>query len=71
MDMIAQILTFGNIHAESKVLLVETCQGLLAGAIVDRLSGTRLLNLIYSSHSHRLIFLPVASRYLTIIVHPC
>ena len=39
MDTLAQVLTLSNLQADSKVLLVETCQGLLAGAILDRLTS--------------------------------
>lgn len=36
-DTLAQILTWSNVQAGSKVLLMETCKGLLAGALMDRL----------------------------------
>ena len=39
LDTIAQILTQVNAHASSKLLLVETCQGLLAGALLERMGG--------------------------------
>lgn len=42
MDSLAQMLTLSNIHAASKVLLVESCQGLVAGSILDRLGGKNL-----------------------------
>ena len=37
--MLSQILTLGNIHAHSKVVVMETCQGLLTGAVLERLGG--------------------------------
>ena len=33
------MLTFGNVHANCNVVVMETCQGLLIGAILERLGG--------------------------------
>nr|XP_006819505.1 PREDICTED: tRNA (adenine(58)-N(1))-methyltransferase non-catalytic subunit TRM6-like [Saccoglossus kowalevskii] len=38
-DTMGQILTFGNIHANMKVIVVESCMGLLLGAVMDRMGG--------------------------------
>lgn len=38
-DALALILTYGNVHAGAQVLLVETCMGILTGAVADRLGG--------------------------------
>ncbi|KAJ8270478.1 hypothetical protein GJAV_G00115260 [Gymnothorax javanicus] len=38
-DSLAQILTLGNIHAGSKVILFETCAGLVLGAVMERMGG--------------------------------
>ncbi|KAM4713644.1 tRNA (adenine(58)-N(1))-methyltransferase non-catalytic subunit TRM6 [Anableps anableps] len=38
-DTLAQMLTLGNIHAGSKVLVFETCAGLVLGAIMERMGG--------------------------------
>ncbi|XP_063079500.1 tRNA (adenine(58)-N(1))-methyltransferase non-catalytic subunit TRM6 [Engraulis encrasicolus] len=38
-DTLAQMLTQGNIHAGSKVLVFETCAGLVLGAIMERMGG--------------------------------
>ena len=39
MDSLAQMLTIGNIHANSNIIVMETCQGLLTGAVLERLGG--------------------------------
>ncbi|KAE8600860.1 hypothetical protein XENTR_v10013430 [Xenopus tropicalis] len=38
-DTLAQMLTLGNIHAGSKVIVMETCAGLVLGAVMERLGG--------------------------------
>ncbi|XP_041038799.1 tRNA (adenine(58)-N(1))-methyltransferase non-catalytic subunit TRM6 isoform X1 [Carcharodon carcharias] len=38
-DTLAQMLTLGNIHAGSKVIVAETCAGLVLGAVMERLGG--------------------------------
>ncbi|XP_053402185.1 tRNA (adenine(58)-N(1))-methyltransferase non-catalytic subunit TRM6-like isoform X2 [Mercenaria mercenaria] len=38
-DTLAQILTMGNIHANSTVMVVESCLGLVTGAVLERLGG--------------------------------
>ncbi|XP_069014675.1 tRNA (adenine(58)-N(1))-methyltransferase non-catalytic subunit TRM6 [Embiotoca jacksoni] len=38
-DTLAQVLTLANIHAGSKVLVFETCAGLVLGAIMERMGG--------------------------------
>ncbi|KAM8946240.1 tRNA (adenine(58)-N(1))-methyltransferase non-catalytic subunit TRM6 [Pelodytes ibericus] len=38
-DTLAQMLTLGNIHAGSKVLVMETCAGLVLGAVMERMGG--------------------------------
>jgi len=38
-DSLAQILTWSNVQSGSKVLLMETCKGLLTGAIMERLGN--------------------------------
>lgn len=38
-DTLAQILTWSNVQSGSKVLLMETCKGLLTGAIMERLGN--------------------------------
>ena len=47
LDMLSQILTLGNIHAHSKVVVMETCQGLLTGAVLERLGGYNNNNYYY------------------------
>lgn len=38
-DTLAQMLTLANIHAGSKVLVFETCAGLVLGAVMERMGG--------------------------------
>ncbi|KAJ0402965.1 hypothetical protein P43SY_009222 [Pythium insidiosum] len=38
-DSLGQILMYANIHAEAQVLVVDTCMGLVTGAIVERQAG--------------------------------
>ena len=38
-DTVAQILTHANIRAHSAVLVMETCQSLLVGALLERMGG--------------------------------
>ncbi|XP_030052166.1 tRNA (adenine(58)-N(1))-methyltransferase non-catalytic subunit TRM6 isoform X2 [Microcaecilia unicolor] len=38
-DTLAQMLTLGNIHAGSKVIVMETCAGLVLGAVMERMGG--------------------------------
>ncbi|KAJ8275389.1 hypothetical protein COCON_G00100140 [Conger conger] len=38
-DSLAQMLTLGNIHAGSKVIVFETCAGLVLGAVMERMGG--------------------------------
>lgn len=57
-DTLAQMLTLANIHAGSKVLVFETCSGLVLGAVMERMGGT-------SIHSN----LPFARENLNFCVH--
>ncbi|KAK9531798.1 hypothetical protein VZT92_011203 [Zoarces viviparus] len=38
-NMLAQMLTLANIHAGSKVLVFETCAGLVLGSVMERMGG--------------------------------
>uniref|UniRef100_A0A8C5T401 tRNA (adenine(58)-N(1))-methyltransferase non-catalytic subunit TRM6 n=1 Tax=Malurus cyaneus samueli TaxID=2593467 RepID=A0A8C5T401_9PASS len=38
-DTLAQMLTLGNIHAGSKMIVMETCSGLVLGAVMERMGG--------------------------------
>ena len=42
-DTLAQMLTLANIHAGSKILVFETCAGLVLGAIMERMGGMLVL----------------------------
>ena len=47
-DTLAQMLTLGNIHAGGKVLVFETCAGLVLGAVMERMGGTETSSLCYN-----------------------
>jgi len=32
-------MTYGNIHAYSNIAVVDTCNGLVVGAVLERLGG--------------------------------
>ncbi|XP_072539224.1 tRNA (adenine(58)-N(1))-methyltransferase non-catalytic subunit TRM6 [Salminus brasiliensis] len=38
-DTLAQMLTMGNIHAGSKIIVFETCAGLVLGSVMERMGG--------------------------------
>ncbi|XP_053568154.1 tRNA (adenine(58)-N(1))-methyltransferase non-catalytic subunit TRM6 [Bombina bombina] len=38
-DTLAQLLTLGNIYAGSKVIVMETCAGLVLGSVMERMGG--------------------------------
>lgn len=38
-DTLAQMLTLGNIHAGSRVIVMETCAGLVLGSVMERMGG--------------------------------
>ncbi len=40
MDTIARMLTYSNVHTGVNALVVESCQGLLLGSVLERLGGT-------------------------------
>lgn len=43
-DTLAQMLTLANVHAGSKVLVFETCSGLVLGAVMERMGGTSVIS---------------------------
>ncbi|TRY88481.1 hypothetical protein DNTS_005161 [Danionella cerebrum] len=38
-DSLAQMLTLGNVHAGSKIIVFETCAGLVLGSVMERMGG--------------------------------
>ncbi|NXD20768.1 TRM6 methyltransferase, partial [Spelaeornis formosus] len=38
-DTLAQMLTLGNVHAGNKMIVMETCAGLVLGAVMERMGG--------------------------------
>ncbi|KAM4693554.1 tRNA (adenine(58)-N(1))-methyltransferase non-catalytic subunit TRM6 [Discoglossus pictus] len=47
-DTLAQMLTLGNIHAGSKVIVMETCAGLVLGSVMERMGGFGSVIQMYS-----------------------
>ncbi len=39
MDTLAQLLTYANVRAGSRLLVVESCLGLVVGALMERMGG--------------------------------
>ncbi|KAK3583315.1 hypothetical protein CHS0354_038925 [Potamilus streckersoni] len=53
-DTLAQMLTYGNIHAGITVAVVDTCQGLVVGAVMERLGGFgQVIHLYHESIPNR------------------
>lgn len=38
-DTISQVITMANVRAGNKMVVMETCQGLLIGATMERMGG--------------------------------
>ena len=36
-DSLAQVLMYGNVHAGAQVLVIDSCMGLLVGAVAERM----------------------------------
>ncbi|GAA6106465.1 tRNA (adenine(58)-N(1))-methyltransferase non-catalytic subunit TRM6 [Tachysurus ichikawai] len=47
-DTLAQMLALGNIHAGSKIIVFETCAGLVLGSVMERMGGKGRLPVVYS-----------------------
>ena len=39
MDTVSQVMTMANVRAGNKMVVMETCQGLLIGATLERMGG--------------------------------
>lgn len=48
LDSLSQILTLSNVKAHCRIMVVESCQGMVAGALLDRMGGLGSLIQIYS-----------------------
>ncbi|NXQ28090.1 TRM6 methyltransferase, partial [Alaudala cheleensis] len=46
-DTLAQMLTLGNVHAGSKMIVMETCAGLVLGAVMERMGGFGSIRQMY------------------------
>ena len=47
LDTLSQILTMSNVRAHCRMLVVESCQGMVVGALLDRMGGWCLSVCIY------------------------
>jgi hypothetical protein len=43
-DTLAQMLTLGNIRAGNKMIVMETCSGLVLGAMMERMGGKMMFS---------------------------
>lgn len=43
MDTISQVITMANVRASNKMIVMETCQGLLIGATLERMGGVSIM----------------------------
>ena len=46
LDTLSQILTMSNVRAHCRMLVVESCQGMVVGALLDRMGGMCLYQFI-------------------------
>ena len=42
LDTLSQILTLSNVRAHCRMLVVESCQGMVVGALLDRMGGRHI-----------------------------
>ena len=42
-DTVSQVLTMANVRAGNKMVVMETCQGLLIGATLERMGGVHVM----------------------------
>ena len=49
-DAIGQLLTYANVHAGSRVMVAESCIGLLLGAVIDRMQGKNYTPFVQSGN---------------------
>lgn len=47
-DSLGQILSYSNVTAGSKVLIFDTCMGLVTGALAQRMGGYGLIHAVYT-----------------------
>lgn len=48
LDSLSQILTLSNVRAHCRIMVAESCQGMMAGALLERMGGHGSLVQIYS-----------------------
>lgn len=54
------MLTLANIHAGSKVLVFDTCAGLVLGAVMERMGGTSVLGTAEECNFYFPFFFPLS-----------
>lgn len=66
------MLTLANIHAGSKVLVFDTCAGLVLGAVMERMGGTSVLGTAEECNFYFPFFFPSALCVIThsFLTHP-
>ena len=63
LDSLAQILTMANVRAHSRLLVAESCHGLVLGAVMDRMGGT-FMEFLTFLHSFKYIYMNFYLLYL-------
>ncbi|RKP09184.1 adenine(58)-N(1)-methyltransferase non-catalytic subunit TRM6 [Thamnocephalis sphaerospora] len=51
-DSLSQLLTFGNVHAGGRFLVVDDAQGMLVSAVLDRMGGHGEVLAVHSGENH-------------------
>ena len=50
LDTLSQILTMSNVRAHCRVMVVESCQGMVVGALLERMGGKHnILRYLYTA----------------------
>ena len=54
LDTLSQILTMSNVRAHSRMMVVESCQGMVVGALLERMGGkyTCIINILLVAISY-------------------
>jgi hypothetical protein len=52
LDTLSQLLTFGNVHAGGRFLVVDDTQGMLVSAVLDRMGGYGQVLAIHDGEHH-------------------
>lgn len=55
MDSLAQLLLQSNVQAGSRIIVADTCQGLVLGAVLERMAGVCLTELKGAASRERML----------------